>query len=93
MERQRPCSVSPAAWAVWLKKPQIRKSSDRQAKTCVVSPQQRIYPLLAEDISMRILSVSSLLLLTSIVAAGDWQQFRGGTAGKLEKVSHPLAAC
>lgn len=38
---------------------------------------------------MRIPSVLSLLLLASTAAAGDWQQFRGGTAGKLEKVSHP----
>lgn len=39
---------------------------------------------------MRMFSMSFLLLLTSITTAGDWQQFRGGTAGKLEKVSHPL---
>ena len=39
---------------------------------------------------MRFLFISTLFLLTSIASAGDWQQFRGGTAGKLDKVSHPL---
>ena len=39
---------------------------------------------------MRISSVLCLSILTSGVFAADWQQFRGGTAGKLEKISHPL---
>lgn len=39
---------------------------------------------------MRILSISCLSLLTSCAFAADWQQFRGGTAGRLEQISHPL---
>lgn len=39
---------------------------------------------------MRFLSVFYLSVLTSCAFAADWQQFRGGSAGKLEKISHPL---
>lgn len=39
---------------------------------------------------MRSVLLLCLSLLTSLATAADWQQFRGGTAGKLGKVNHPL---
>ena len=39
---------------------------------------------------MRSVLLLCLSLVTSLATAADWQQFRGGTAGKLGKVKHTL---
>ena len=39
---------------------------------------------------MRSVLLLCMSLVTSLATAADWQQFRGGTAGKLGKVNHPL---
>lgn len=38
---------------------------------------------------MRALTLSSIFVLMSAVSASDWSQFRGGTAGRVDAISHP----